>query len=298
MNDEQINKYKEDEIDAKQGFPRYRERIANMTFKKKVIEYLSVNNERNNEQKQSIIFDSFSISEKNKFFEKYSRQIQTIVLTYNRIVHEVRTMNAFREPLEANLREVYVHERNVEWLNKLIKNVGTRLSGKENDEDLLYILKEVKTYKSPVVALKTTVNVETGLYELDTSGFNGRITSDIQVIETCMKNIKAFFMSLRSFLDEQKIKDLFPSYAKDLELYVEGFNVINDCFSSKKGNIIRRKSKWTRSKFESSLLERIEDNERRGYAFPDYTTVQPVESFMNESFKIYSQIKEDDNDTK
>lgn len=282
----------EEEIkDAEQGFPMFFRRIENMTFKKKVIEYVFISKDQFSQQKQDIIYNSFSYLEKEKFNEKYFGIIRTIQETYNLIVHQVRLMYNTREQVEANLREIFVHECNIKWLNDIIKEAEKSLQEREgNDKNLSLIVKMLKTYESPVSVLKVYIDKDSGLLVFDSSGFDQRIISDIQTIVCCMQVVKALFISFRDFVEEHKSKDLYPPYMKDIEIEVKCFDVINEIFSSRKANIIRKKSKKTRSEYESSLLKEIEANEGKGYSFPDYETILPDECHINDCNKLYGRI--------
>lgn len=280
-NDETKSLFELERLDAKEGFPRYCQYVEQLTFKEKIIEYINVSTKPKGKERHEIIYNSFDFKQRKDFRDKYEDIIETVHTVYNMIVNEVRAINEFAGKAESNLREVFVYESNIRWFNFLLASSISSLNGREPDEQTSFLLREIESYRSPIEQIKVTKNEKSGLLEIDFEEFSPSIKNNIESIRVLMSSSKALFASTRSFLEEVKLKYLFPSYMKEAELYLNGFEVRNEYFSSFRGNQIRKKPKNARTKHEVFLLDVIEKNESRGFTFPIYANVEPDETLRD-----------------
>jgi len=288
MNDQKSKQTFSEQEDAEQGFPRYREYIGGLPFKKKVIEFLNVACDRYVDEKQDIIYDTFTLFEREKYRNQYEDIVESVKDTYNLIVEQYRTLLDEQKKAESDIREVFVFERNINWINSIIRDLQESLNqaeGHEHKEDIRATLDKLKSYNSPVVPIRTTFNEETGRIEVNFEYFERGFKLNLQNIENLMSNIKALFISIRSFLEEIKRKDFYPKFAKNVEQTIKDNDIIQEQFSSTVGNQIRKKTKNSRTPDDDILLLLIETNERRGYTFPDYSKIEPEKNLTSYCMK-------------
>lgn len=291
---EQEANYNKREEDRKNGFPLYRESVASLSFKERVVEFFNLS-DSDIYEKSKIIYYTFTERQQDIFEEKYIKTDKVLREMFALIVDKWTRAVQFKGYAENYIRDVLIHERNAKWFNTIIKDIEDALSDlkQENSTDTLFsILQNVKSYRSPQKEVVVSINKGTGTYEVDSSVLGKHIINDIAEIYEMFSDVKAYFVDIRSFLESRNQKHLFPNYLKVMERDFKHFNTMIPECSTLEGKEIKKIPKKNRTPEQKYLLDKIEANERRGYIFPDYTDVTPNENIIKSSRcnKIWKEI--------
>lgn len=282
----------DEQQDAKEGFPKFREYIGSLSFKQRTVLFLNTTGSYSYD-KTKIIFESFTPRQQDIFNDNYADIDTTVRKVYSKIIKILNSIQHHCNELEKTIRDIFIFESNTEWTNEIIKDIKEYIPESKDVPSLLLLLHRLETYVSPYKLIKVEINKETGLYKVDSSYFDYKIKMAYDCIRDDFAICKAYLICIRSFLESIGKNKLLPHYVKDVERILLSFGISNEEFSSKEGNRIRKIPKKKRSEQDVSLLEKIEFNEKRGFAFPDYTTVEPNEHMIknNICFTIYEETK-------
>lgn len=203
---------------AKNKLPKelqtFKREMKKATFEEKVERYFSISPsiEDNSVEKKDIIISLFTPAEKYNFYNEYY-PIRKAIATYEDKVRTVKSVIDFTAYyIDSLLRIAGIYTYMGEFTDYALQYLKEE-TGKDNGKTA----KHLKSLRSITPGYLLSYEKENNSYALRSDGFIETIEEHIKALQKGVAVIKAYFNSLREFLEAVNKPQLFPKEFKNAE---------------------------------------------------------------------------------
>ena len=261
---------------AKNKLPKelqtFKREMKKATFEEKVERYFSISYviEEYSGQKKDIIISLFNPAEKYTFYNEYYPLRKAIEANEDKVrtVKSVIDFTAYF--IDSLLRIASLYTYMGEFTDYALEYLKEE-TGKDNGKTA----KHLKSLRSVTPGFDFKYNRKSGKYELRSGNFTNVIESNIKGLKKGIATIKAYFDSLREFLEAAGKPQLFPKEFKSVE------NQLITRFDNRIAQMVEKGQNDPRRETDYPQFRTATDLEKKVISI-DYMETEAAEGYMGD----------------